>query len=121
MVSPQIEANQNLTYAKTVLAGLSCVRPAPRVSFATTTGRLPTGAGGPGIPPVTLTWTAAVSDYIVSTGVRGTFANIAYAGNPGGNRHGALQPVAEPGFPTNIGRAKIRHFEGWNYPYHPDR
>jgi len=31
-----------------------------------------------------LTWRAAPSDYCVSTGVRGVFANIAYAGNAGG-------------------------------------
>jgi prepilin-type N-terminal cleavage/methylation domain-containing protein/prepilin-type processing-associated H-X9-DG protein len=38
-----------------------------------------------------LTWKAAPSDYCVSTGVRGTFSNIAYAGNAGGKRHGTLQ------------------------------
>ncbi|MCA9126210.1 MAG: DUF1559 domain-containing protein [Planctomycetales bacterium] len=38
-----------------------------------------------------VTWTAAPSDYIATTGVLGAFARIAYAGNPGGNRHGALQ------------------------------
>ena len=34
---------------------------------------------------------AAPSDYCVPTGVRGVFANIAYAGDAGGNRHGVLQ------------------------------
>lgn len=47
-------------------------------------------------PPLTLTWTAAQSDYCVPTGVRGSFANIAYSGNAGGQRDGALQ-VAGPG------------------------
>lgn len=46
-------------------------------------------SGVPGLP--TLTWKAAPSDYIVSTGVRGVFGNVAYSGNQGGDRHGALQ------------------------------
>ncbi len=57
---------------------------------------LPAGAGGPGIPPLELTWSVAPSDYCISTGVRGDFAAIAYAGNAGGNRHGAIQPMAGP-------------------------
>jgi len=59
-------------------------------------GKLPKDAEGPGLPPVTLTWKAAPSDYCVSTGVRGDFANLAYAnvGGAGGNRHGAIQPMA---------------------------
>jgi prepilin-type processing-associated H-X9-DG protein len=42
----------------------------------------------------TITWSAAPSDYIVTTGVRGDYAKIAYAdypGGPSGGRHGALQ------------------------------
>ncbi len=56
-------------------------------------GLLPAGAL-PGVP--TLTWRAATSDYCVSTGVRGIYSNIAYAqiGGSGGNREGAIQPVA---------------------------
>ncbi len=59
-------------------------------------GILPAGAGGPGVPPLDLTWTAAPSDYCISTGVRGDFASIAYSGSPGGQRHGAIQPLAGP-------------------------
>ncbi len=55
-------------------------------------GRVPANAGGPGLPPLDLTWQGAVTDYCVSTGVRGIYARIAYRGNPGGARHGALQP-----------------------------
>lgn len=51
---------------------------------------LPANAGGPGVPPINLTWTAARSDYCATTGVRGAFASIAYNGNPGGDRSGAL-------------------------------
>jgi prepilin-type N-terminal cleavage/methylation domain-containing protein len=46
--------------------------------------------------PVTAT-SIAPSDYIVSTGVRGAFANIAYKGNAGGNRRGVLG-VQTPSF-----------------------
>jgi prepilin-type N-terminal cleavage/methylation domain-containing protein len=53
-------------------------------------------SGVPGLP--TLTWTAAPSDYGVATGVRSTFGDIAYAGNQGGDRHGALR-VQTPGTP----------------------
>jgi len=57
------------------------------------TGRIPQGSVGFGLPPVTLTWTAAPTDYCPATGVRGDFANLAYAGNAGGSRHGALRPA----------------------------
>ncbi len=44
---------------------------------------------------LTLTWRAAPSDYTPITGVRGTYANLAYANWTGtGSRHGAIQPRA---------------------------
>jgi prepilin-type N-terminal cleavage/methylation domain-containing protein/prepilin-type processing-associated H-X9-DG protein len=51
------------------------------------------GALPAGVVPLlpALTWRAAPSDYCASTGVRGVFANIAYAGNAGGQREGTLQ------------------------------
>ncbi len=55
-------------------------------------GRVPANAGGPGVPPLDMTWRAAINDYCVATGVRGLYARIAYRGNPGGSRFGALQP-----------------------------
>lgn len=56
-------------------------------------GALPPGTL-PGQP--LLTWKAAPSDYMVTTGVRGTYANIAYApyGGAGGERHGALRATS---------------------------
>ena len=54
---------------------------------------MPANSGGAGIPPLDLTWAAARSDYISLNGVRGTFADIAYAGNSGGSRDGALNGV----------------------------
>ncbi len=52
------------------------------------TDRYQGDASEAGLP---VTWSAAPSDYIATTGVRGVFSNIAYAGNGGGDRHGALQ------------------------------
>jgi hypothetical protein len=51
---------------------------------------------GDAAPTLPLTWKAAPSDYIGISGVRGTFANIAYSGNPGGARHGVLQVYGSP-------------------------
>jgi len=85
----------NLEAAKTPLPVFVCPS-APHSNPLIYNGGLPANSQGPGIPPVTMTWTMAASDYCVSTGVRGTYANLAYAGNAGGARHGALQPVAEP-------------------------
>jgi prepilin-type N-terminal cleavage/methylation domain-containing protein len=56
-------------------------------------------SGVPGLP--TLSWKAAPSDYCVTTGVLGTYANLAYANQPGGaggSRHGALKVLGPPGF-----------------------
>ncbi len=91
---PQLEVDLNRTLAKTVLQFYLC--PSAVRGSLEYTGVLPAGAGAPGVPPMTLTWTAAPSDYCVSTGVRGTYANIAYSGDAGGDRGGALQPVAGP-------------------------
>ncbi|WP_240928288.1 DUF1559 domain-containing protein [Thalassoroseus pseudoceratinae] len=54
---------------------------------------LPANAGGSGVPPFDLTWTAARSDYCAASGVRGVFGDLAYAGNQGGQRGGIF---AEP-------------------------
>jgi prepilin-type N-terminal cleavage/methylation domain-containing protein/prepilin-type processing-associated H-X9-DG protein len=45
---------------------------------------------GAGFP---ISFTAARTDYIVTSGVRADFANVAYAGNAGGNRSGAFSFV----------------------------
>jgi prepilin-type N-terminal cleavage/methylation domain-containing protein len=91
---PSSQVATNLELAKTNLPVYLCPS-GPRNNPSTYPSRLPKGAAGGGIPPLEMTWTMAPSDYCVSTGVRGTYANIAYAGNAGGSRHGALQPVAQ--------------------------
>lgn len=50
-------------------------------------GAVPAGAL-PGLPA--LTWRAAPSDYSVTTGVRGVYANLAFVGIPATSRGGAL-------------------------------
>ncbi len=85
----------NLELAKTPLEMFICPS-APSDDQGLYDGMLPAGAGGGGIPPLTLTWRAAKSDYCISTGVRGDFATIAYSGNAGGSRQGAIQPMAGP-------------------------
>jgi prepilin-type processing-associated H-X9-DG protein len=54
-------------------------------------GGLPAGTGG---LPFAVTWSAAQSDYISPSGVRATFAGLAYAnfpGGAGGTRDGVMQ------------------------------
>lgn len=82
----------NLQAVQTPLETFVCPSAPGGATERTYDGTLPANAGGPGVPPLALTWRCAPSDYCVTTGVRGDFANIAYAGNQGGNRHGALQP-----------------------------
>jgi prepilin-type N-terminal cleavage/methylation domain-containing protein/prepilin-type processing-associated H-X9-DG protein len=56
---------------------------------------LPANSGGPGVPPLDVTWSAAQSDYCNPSGVRAVFAGLAYAnfpGGPGGNRDGVMAP-----------------------------
>ena len=89
----QANVDINMRLAQTPLSVFMCPS-TPRSTPFAYQGILPAGAGAPGVPPIDLTWTCAPSDYCVATGVRGDFANIAYSGNAGGNRHGALQPVA---------------------------
>lgn len=55
---------------------------------------VPAGFYGPGIPPITLSWSAAPADYSPVTGVRMEFAAIAFADMiPIERRYGAIQPA----------------------------
>ncbi|GIW99666.1 MAG: prepilin-type N-terminal cleavage/methylation domain-containing protein [Pirellulaceae bacterium] len=76
-------AQNNVQVIKTPLAAFHCPS-APHAVGETYQG----DASGAGLP---VTWEAAESDYIATTGVRGVFANVAYAGNAGGNREGVMQ------------------------------
>ncbi|MGH7128323.1 MAG: DUF1559 domain-containing protein, partial [Planctomycetaceae bacterium] len=99
---PPAAVQQNLEVIATPLQIFVCPSTPGR---PTDMYRLPANAGGPGLPPIDLTWTAARSDYIATTGVRGTFANIAYAGNAGGDREGVLLQV---GLGSSNGPSKMR-------------
>ncbi len=76
-------AQANVQLMKTPMDFYNCPS-APHAKGETYRG----DASGAGLP---VTWEASASDYIATTGVRGAFARIAYAGNPGGSRHGVLQ------------------------------
>lgn len=82
----------NIQLIKTFLTTFVCPSAAHR-GDKVYAGGLPAGAL-PGFPE--LSWEAAPSDYCISTGVRGDYATLAYGGNAGGNREGAIQPVAGP-------------------------
>jgi hypothetical protein len=83
-------AKQNIAAISTKLPVFKCPSAPDNGIYQ---GALPANSAGAGVPPLTLTWSCAPSDYCVSTGVRGTFANLAYAsyGGAGGDREGALQ------------------------------
>jgi prepilin-type N-terminal cleavage/methylation domain-containing protein/prepilin-type processing-associated H-X9-DG protein len=51
---------------------------------------LPANAGGAGVPPLNITWTAARSDYCATTGILGQYATFAFGPSPQGDRAGIL-------------------------------
>jgi prepilin-type N-terminal cleavage/methylation domain-containing protein/prepilin-type processing-associated H-X9-DG protein len=81
---------QNMAAIKTPLTVFMCPSTTGPVLHNYT---LPANAGGAGVPPLNITWTAARSDYCATTGVLGVFANLAYNGSAGGNRNGILIQV----------------------------
>lgn len=93
----------NVAVISTVLSTFICPS-VPGGNQRTYNAFLPAGAL-PGLNAVT--WSAAPSDYCVTAGVRGYFANIAYNGAAGGNRHGALRFVNPTTNPKNTISAVI--------------
>lgn len=87
LIYPAATMAQNVQVTKTPLVVWRC----PSTPLADTfTYVWPANAFGAGLPPANLTFEGARADYSVTTGINGTFANIAYAGNTGGDREGAL-------------------------------
>ncbi len=87
---PSAVALQNVALISTALPVFRC--PSSPSNSNTYTGGLPKGAGG--VLPLSISWTAAQSDYCVTTGVDGPYDNYAYANYPGGasgSREGSLQ------------------------------
>jgi prepilin-type N-terminal cleavage/methylation domain-containing protein len=94
-------AAQNVAVVSTTLPVFNC--PSVPTNSPTYPGALPAGGLGGGAPPLTLTFTAAKGDYSACTGVRGNFANAAYAnfpGGAGGQRDGVLTNSVPGG--TNV-------------------
>lgn len=90
---PAAAVTQNLQVIATPLSVFVCPSAPGAATSRVYNGGLPANAGGPGLPPLSISWTAAPSDYTPSTGVRGDFANLAYAnfpGGAGGNREGVM-------------------------------
>ena len=86
---PPAAVQGNLRVIATVLPAFQCPSTPGR---PTDNYGLPANSGGPGLPPLNLTWTAARSDYCVPTGIRGVYSQLAFAGRPSNDRKGALQP-----------------------------
>jgi prepilin-type N-terminal cleavage/methylation domain-containing protein/prepilin-type processing-associated H-X9-DG protein len=82
---PAAAVTQNLDVIKTPLAVFTC---ASSSADSVHNYTLPSSASG---LPMNLTWTAARSDYTVSTGILGAYATLAYGASPGGNRDGVLK------------------------------
>lgn len=77
---------KNLNLAKSVIPAFLC--PSSPVA-ATVENYGITAALEPAVP-FDITWNSGRNDYSAVSGVRGDFANLAYAGNAGGTRHGVL-------------------------------
>jgi prepilin-type N-terminal cleavage/methylation domain-containing protein/prepilin-type processing-associated H-X9-DG protein len=80
------DVQQNLLAIQQPLATFVCPS-APGGRERIYDGGLPAGSGG---VPFAMSWRAAPSDYTATTGVRGVFAQLAYANVTPGPRHGAL-------------------------------
>jgi prepilin-type N-terminal cleavage/methylation domain-containing protein len=93
---PAAELARNEALGRTTLTVFMCPSsPAPPVDTYT----FPAGAfnASPPYLPQTVTFTAARTDYTGTTGVRGTFGNIAYNNNQGGDREGMLRMAGTGG------------------------
>lgn len=81
---------QNVSVIATPLSGFVCPS-SPGGLDRVYDANIPAGSL-PGLSAIS--FTAAPSDYCVTTGVTGTFADIAYSGNKGGSREGTLAFVS---------------------------
>jgi prepilin-type N-terminal cleavage/methylation domain-containing protein/prepilin-type processing-associated H-X9-DG protein len=87
---------QNLQVIQQPLAVFMCASATGAVKHNYT---LPANAGGPGVPPINITWTAARSDYCAATGIRAQYATFAFGPNPQGDRAGVLVQTGMGGKP----------------------
>jgi hypothetical protein len=87
---PAQYVTQNIKVISTILPVFRC--PSAPSNNPTYIGGLPANAGGAGIPPFAITWTAAESDYMNVSGVRSGFAQLAYTNFSPADRGGVMQP-----------------------------
>ncbi len=87
---PPAAVQQNLEVIQTPLQVFRCPS---SLAVPVDDYRLPANAAGDGVPPFDLNYRAATSDYCPGSGVLDTFADIAYSGDAGSNRGGALNAV----------------------------
>lgn len=87
---PPAAVQQNLEVIKTPLAVFLCPSSPAQLlhDYA-----IPPDIGGSGVPPVPVSWTAARADYSATSGVHGTFVNIATQGTEQGLLEGILMEV----------------------------
>jgi len=79
---------KNVALARTLISVFMC--PSSPANKTDTNYLYPAGAFGT-FPNGNATWEGARCDYVVTTGVRGIFGDIAYSNNQGGDRDGVLQ------------------------------
>ncbi len=93
-----IQANNTLL-AGTIIPGMMCPSSPGDQKH---TYIYPAGAFGP-FPNANAVMLGARSDYSGTTGILGTFANLAYNGSAGGDRDGMLQAAGQTSFPGGPG------------------
>ncbi len=93
---PPASVQQNLQIIRTPLAVFMCPSTPGAVLHNYT---LPANAGGPGVPPLAINWTAARSDYIATTGILAPYSTFAFGPNPTGDRAGILVQAGMGGKP----------------------
>ncbi|GIX05360.1 MAG: prepilin-type N-terminal cleavage/methylation domain-containing protein [Planctomycetaceae bacterium] len=91
---PTAAAAANEALARTIIPVFMC----PSAPLSQQDDYLfPANGLGTGIPPQNMTFRGARCDYSGTTGVRGTYANIAYNNNAGGQREGAIRAAGTGG------------------------
>jgi len=103
-VYPAAALTANEALGRTIIPAFVCPSSTAPPQSAYT---YPANGFGPGVPPQNNTFTAARCDYSGTTGVRGTFGNIAYNNNQGGDREGAIV-AAGPNPGSSGGMSRMR-------------
>jgi prepilin-type N-terminal cleavage/methylation domain-containing protein/prepilin-type processing-associated H-X9-DG protein len=92
----QAMVDQNLQVIQTPLAVFMC---ASAIGNLKHNYQLPANAGGAGVPPLSINWTAARSDYCATTGILSPYSVFAFGPSPTGDRAGILVQTGMGGKP----------------------